>query len=94
MITYSYKLTNTGNVILFGPFSVTDDKLGTVVCPPAPTSLAPTESVTCTQTYAIKQSDLDNGSITNSATATNGTTTSPPDTVTITATLIRSRSRR
>ena len=86
MITYSYKLTNTGNVILFGPFSVSDDKLGTVVCPPAPTSLAPTQSVTCTQTYAIKQSDLDNGSITNSATATNGATTSPPDTVTINAT--------
>ena len=67
VISYSYKLTNNGNVTLVAPFTVTDDKL-TVSCPPTPTSLAPTESITCTASYTIQQSDLDNGSITNHAT--------------------------
>ena len=32
MISYSYKVTNTGNVTLPGPFTVNDNKV-TVTCP-------------------------------------------------------------
>src|SRR5688572_14530463 len=68
VISYSYQLTNSGNVTLSGPFTVTDDK-ATVTCPASPASLAPGASTACTATYTITQSDLDNGSVTNTATA-------------------------
>src|SRR5262249_8562811 len=82
-IAYSYKVTNSGNVTVSGPFTVTDDKV-TVTCPATP-PLAPTESVTCTASHTITQPDLDAGTITNSASATNGTITSNTDTATVTA---------
>ena len=66
VISYSYALTNIGNVTLSAPFTVGDDK-ATVNCPPDPTSLAPGESITCTATYAITQADLDAGEVTNTA---------------------------
>ena len=66
MISYSYLLTNSGNVTLSGPFTVTDDKV-TVTCPATPTSLAPTESTTCTASYTITQADVDGGAVTNNA---------------------------
>ncbi|MGD0020256.1 MAG: hypothetical protein ABSD62_13475, partial [Candidatus Limnocylindrales bacterium] len=43
-ITYTYTLKNTGNVSLTGPFSVTDDPLGTIAC--AGTTLAPNATTT------------------------------------------------
>ena len=67
MISYSYEVTNTGNVTLAGPVTVTDDK-ATVTCPSG--DLAPGASVTCTASYTITQADLDTGSVTNTATAT------------------------
>ncbi|MCC6457746.1 MAG: VWA domain-containing protein [Caldilineaceae bacterium] len=66
-ISYSYKLTNDGNVTLNGPFTVSDDK-ATVVCPAEPASLATGESITCTATYVITAQDIANGSVTNIAT--------------------------
>ena len=42
-ISYSYLLTNTGNVTLSGPFTVTDDKATDEACPATPASLAPGE---------------------------------------------------
>ena len=82
-ISYSYLVTNNGNVTLSGPFSVSDNK-ASVSCP-ATASLAPGASITCTASYTITQADLDAGSVTNVASATNGTTTSPTDTETVTA---------
>ncbi|WP_231988516.1 isopeptide-forming domain-containing fimbrial protein [Nakamurella panacisegetis] len=84
-VTYSYLVTNTGNVTLTD-VSVTETKAlfsgtGTLpapVCDPAP--LAPGAQVTCTATYVATQADVDAGVITNTATAT-GTppgTTKPP----------------
>ncbi len=84
VIVYSYLLTNNGNVTLDGPFTVSDDKIANVTCP-ATATLAPTASITCTANYTIKQTDLDAGSITNVASASNGTVTSPTDKVTVTA---------
>ena len=83
VVSYSYLVTNVGNVTLAGPFTVSDNK-ATVTCP-ADTSLAPGASITCTATYTIGQADLDAGAVTNTATATNGTVTSNPDTETVTA---------
>ena len=75
VITYTYGLTNSGNVTLTGPFVITDDKIGTVTCGTAANTLAPGASFagTCTGTYTIQAGDVkvtNDGSVTNHATAT------------------------
>ena len=84
VISYSYLVTNTGNVTLPGPFSVTDNKLPTVTCP-ATASLAPGASITCTASHTVIQADLDTGAIVNVASVSNGVVTSPRDTVRVEA---------
>jgi len=68
-LNYSYKLTNDGNVTLYPPYSVNDNKATDESCPGTPASLAPGEYVTCSASYTVDQADLDNGSVTNQATA-------------------------
>src|SRR6185369_11849705 len=81
VISYSYLVTNTGNVSLAGPVTVADNK-ATVGCPNVNTVgnhdgfLDPGESVTCTAMYTITEAVMAAGSVTNSATATVGGTTS------------------
>jgi hypothetical protein len=84
VITYSYLLSNTGNVTLTGPFTVSDDK-NAVTCPAVPATLAPLGVTTCAGTYVITQADIDAGSVTNIATARaeGSGVTSPPVTLTI-----------
>ena len=79
-ITYSYAVTNTGNVTLTS-VDVTDPMpgLSAVNCPNS--SLAPGASETCTATYTTTQADLDRGSVTNIGTAS-GTVASSGQTVT------------
>ena len=67
VISYTYDVTNTGNVALQGPFTVADDKAA-ASCP-ATGSLAIGASIRCTASYSITQADLDAGSLTNVATA-------------------------
>ena len=67
-ITYTYTLTNTGNVTLVGPFTVTDDKAVAAPTLPLPITLAPTASIDFSATHTITQADLDAGSLTNTAT--------------------------
>ena len=83
VISYSYVVTNTGNVTL-KTVTVLDDK-ATVSCPVAAASLAPGSAVTCTATYTITQSDLDLGSVKNTAYAKSGDTQSLPDDETVNA---------
>ena len=73
LVTYSYRVTNTGNVTL-NPVTVTDPMTGlsAINCPTS--SLAPGVSETCTATYTTTQADLDAGAIHNTGTATG----SPP----------------
>ena len=91
VITYSFLVTNNGNVSLAGPVTVTDDKTTNEACPPVSTvgnlnsTLDPGESITCTASYTITQADLNNGSVTNVATAHAGGTDSNQDTETVTA---------
>ena len=74
-ITYSFAITNTGNVtetdvhVDEGTFTGSG-AVPTVTCPAGAASLAPGATVTCTATYTVSQADIDAGSITNSATAT------------------------
>jgi uncharacterized repeat protein (TIGR01451 family) len=65
-ITYTYTLTNSGNVTLTAPFSVSDDHaIYALSCSSA--AIAPAASATCTASYNISQADLDAGFVTNSA---------------------------
>lgn len=68
-ITYTYTLTNTGNVTLDGPFAVTDDKIASVDCSAAAAQLAPNKETTCTAGYTVVQADVAAGSVTNHAQA-------------------------
>jgi uncharacterized repeat protein (TIGR01451 family) len=63
VITYTYTLTNNGNVTLTTPFSVTDNKT-TITCANQ-TELIPGGTRTCTGTYAITQADIDGGTVVN-----------------------------
>ena len=89
-ISYSYLVTNTGNVRLAGPVTVADDK-ATVVCPAlstvgnADSFLDPAEAVTCTASYSITQADLNGGSVTNVAKASADGIDSNPDSETVDA---------
>jgi uncharacterized repeat protein (TIGR01451 family) len=88
LITYHYRVTNTGNVTL-NPVTVTDPmtNLSSIICPD--TSLAPGGFETCTATYTTTQADVDNGSVTNTGTATgtppSGAAVSSQATVTVPA---------
>ncbi|WP_163265819.1 DUF7507 domain-containing protein, partial [Chelativorans alearense] len=83
-ISFSFLVTNTGtvtqaNVTVNDPMVTVDQ---------GPQTLAPGESFTFTATYTPTQADIDNGSVTNTASGTGtdpngGTTESPPDTVTV-----------
>lgn len=67
-IIYTYTLTNTGNVTLSAPFSVTDDKIP-VDCSGTVPLLPPGESTTCTGTDVVTEADIDAGTKTNTAIA-------------------------
>jgi len=75
------------NVTLNGGLEVSDDKIDTVTCPALPASgFAPDTEVSCTASYIVTQDDIDAGVITNIASAAIGSTRSPSDSVTVTAT--------
>ncbi|MGB7861744.1 MAG: hypothetical protein WBM90_14715, partial [Acidimicrobiia bacterium] len=67
VISYSFDVTNTGNVTL-DPVSVDDPTTGGVTCPG--TSLASGEMMTCNASLLLDQVDIDSGSVANTATAT------------------------
>jgi hypothetical protein len=73
-ITYSFLVTNTGNVTLTdvgvveGAFTGTG-ALTTPKCPSAAASMAPGEQVTCTATYVTTAADLRVGAVANTATS-------------------------
>ncbi|MDA9208298.1 hypothetical protein N9O61_05365 [Octadecabacter sp.] len=70
-LVYEYLLTNNGNTRL-NTFSVTDDKVA-VTCPAV--TLDPGQTVTCTSAvYDVLQSDIDDGGVTNTASAAAQTT--------------------
>ncbi|MDR6906595.1 putative repeat protein (TIGR01451 family) [Agromyces sp. 3263] len=91
-ITYSFRVTNTGNVSVSDPTIVETAFTGTGSAPEAdcPTgSVLPGQFVTCSATYAVTQADVDAGTIANTATAaataaSGDDPTSAPSTATVT----------
>ncbi|MBE1500945.1 LPXTG-motif cell wall-anchored protein/uncharacterized repeat protein (TIGR01451 family) [Amycolatopsis lexingtonensis] len=71
-ITYAFLVTNTGNVTL-APVTVRETRFTGSGAAPVPVcpggALAPGQRVTCTATYRVTQSDVDAGSIGNTAVA-------------------------
>jgi hypothetical protein len=56
-VDFTYTITNTGDVALPGPFTVTDNKITTVTCPTT-ASLAVGASIECTGTYTVVAGDI------------------------------------
>jgi len=86
VVTYTFTTTNTGNTTIFDPITVTDTLIpaSDITCPTFPTAgLAPTEDYVCTGTYTVTATDVDLGSVTNLASASDGETTSLIDSETI-----------
>jgi uncharacterized repeat protein (TIGR01451 family) len=100
-ISYSYVVTNTGNVTL-DSVAVLDPTIGPVTCPDVSSGLAVGDSVTCTadNPYTVTRDDVDAGQVTDTATATGhgvrggDSDPAPPSTVTIPADQVRSVSLR
>lgn len=75
VVTYSFRITNTGNASLVdvrpveGEFSGTGT-LSAISCPAGAAELAPGAEVTCTATYTLTDADVAAGRVTNTATAT------------------------
>jgi len=76
-VTYTFKVTNTGNVTL-APVTITDEKLGLTNWSCLAT-LAPGQTANCTSTanYIIQTVDVQNQGIVNTATATGTPPTRP-----------------
>ena len=92
-VTYSFAVTNTGNVTLH-QVTVNDGEftgagaLGPISCPLLPATLAPGQSTTCAAEYTTVAADVLNQTISNTATAgvstpSGATISSDPSTVTI-----------
>jgi uncharacterized repeat protein (TIGR01451 family) len=70
VITYTYTLTNSGNVTLTPPYAISDNQVGNVTCPATPNSLDPGQSVLCAAGYTLTSADVNAGQISNQATGT------------------------
>lgn len=90
VITYSFLVTNSGAATLSGPITVLDDRTTNETCPALSTIgdldnfFDPGEQLTCSATYTITAADVAAASVVNTASATNGSTTSPPASATVT----------
>ena len=63
VLTYEYVVTNTGNITIPGPVTVTDNRTE-VTCPPV-TNIAPDASITCTAQDTVTSADFRAGTVTN-----------------------------
>lgn len=81
-VSYTYTVTNTGNVTITDPITVSDDRIsGPIACGSAP--LAPGADRSCVAAYTLTAGDVAVGFVTNRATATAGNIVSNEATETI-----------
>jgi YVTN family beta-propeller protein len=85
-ITYTYNVTNIGNLNLTGNITVTDNRTGTFNITSSGLNVG--KNVTHKSSYTITQADLDAGSVTNLANATNNNITSNTVNATIASSLV------
>ena len=83
-ITYIYTVTNSGDVNIKGPINIIDSRINGLISI-YNIDLGPRQSVIGTANYTITQSDIDGGSVTNSAYANNNNINSNTATLTVTA---------
>ena len=94
VIAYSFDVTNDGFATIGGPVTIDDDKATDEACPDLNTIgdgddyFDPGEVITCTASYTITATDVTNGSVTNTASATADSVTSPTDSETVTTSLV------
>ena len=75
VISFTYAVTNTGNVPINGPITITDDLVGNESCPNLTTvgdgdaELDFGETILCTSSYTVTAQDVTAGSVVSSATA-------------------------
>ncbi len=74
VVTYTYTITNSGNLDLYPEYTVVDDKVAVVTCPDLPDTLVPGGSVVCSGDYTTTPEDVSAGSVVNNATAFANTT--------------------
>jgi len=87
VLDYTYTVTNTGNVTVQFPIEISDDRITSVTCDALPAGgLLPSDELMCRASDVVTQADLDAGFVTNTATATDGVTTSSPVSETVNAT--------
>jgi len=78
--SYTYTVTNTGNVTVTDLVTITDNRIeaSDIQCPVFPIDgLAPGAEFVCTASYVVTVDDVALGSVTNNASATDGTVVSP-----------------
>ncbi|PKO00955.1 MAG: hypothetical protein CVU42_02225 [Chloroflexi bacterium HGW-Chloroflexi-4] len=89
VLHYSYEVTNSGNIALSGPVSVSDNKSSDESCPDVNTqgnadnNLDVGERITCTASYTVQAADITAKSVTNTASATADGITSNVDSETV-----------
>lgn len=69
-VTYTYRLTNTGNVTLSQPFTLNDTRFGNLTSQCSTAAISPGTFKDCTYTYQVSNDDILAGSIVSSANAT------------------------
>ncbi|EAR25952.1 transcriptional regulator, AraC family with Parallel beta-helix repeat [marine actinobacterium PHSC20C1] len=98
-VNYTFSVKNDGNVTL-SQVALADPLSGlspiVITWPGTPGVLAPGQTATATATYTVKQSDVDAGSVKNTATATaktpSGGTVTQPSTQSVVPTITQTRS--
>lgn len=70
LVTYTYTVTNSGNVTLRKPYAIEDNKTNNESCPQTPATLEPGQSIICTATTNITNGDISALTLVNQATAT------------------------
>jgi uncharacterized repeat protein (TIGR01451 family) len=84
-VTYTFAITNSGNVTVSNvgvtelAFSGTGRPLPMITCEPAAASVLPGDTVNCRASYAVTQADVDAGTVDNTAVATGSSPTGTGD---------------